>query len=196
MTAFKYTKTDGAEYFSHLDLLRHIYRTLRRAGIPVNASEGYHPHPRIFLNNPLPVGVKSVAEYGFIDTPFTGDFKNLFNAFSPAGIKCLNYLTGGENPNYANGIERCAYRAAGLKMFDPQDILSKENIVITDLRGRQIDIRPRIYALEWQNGDLIFTVGCGANNLRPDLFCAYLFKLYGENATEIVKLASFGKGVF
>ena len=45
MIAFKYTKTDGAEYLSHLDLLRHITRTLRRSGIQVNASEGFHPHP-------------------------------------------------------------------------------------------------------------------------------------------------------
>ena len=29
MIAFRYTKTDGAEYLSHLDLLRHIERTLR-----------------------------------------------------------------------------------------------------------------------------------------------------------------------
>ena len=60
MIAFKYTKTDSAEFLSHLDLLRHVYRTLRRAQIPVAMSEGYHAHARIFLNNPLPVGVRSV----------------------------------------------------------------------------------------------------------------------------------------
>ena len=61
MIAFRYTKKDGAEYLSHLDLLRHIYRTLRRAGIPVAYSQGFHRHPRIFLNNPLGTGIKSVA---------------------------------------------------------------------------------------------------------------------------------------
>ncbi len=49
MIAFRYTKTDGAEYLSHLDLLRHIDRTLRRAGIKVKMSEGFHPHPKIFI---------------------------------------------------------------------------------------------------------------------------------------------------
>ena len=53
MIAFKYTKTDGAEYLSHLDLLRHIERTLRRAGIKVNLSEGFPSRqPENFLNNP------------------------------------------------------------------------------------------------------------------------------------------------
>ena len=58
MIAFKYTKTDGAEYISHLDMLRHIDRTLRRAGIEVEYSQGYHKHPRIFMGNPLALGVK------------------------------------------------------------------------------------------------------------------------------------------
>ena len=45
MIAFRYTKTDGAEYISHLDLLRHIDRILRRAGIEVGYSQGFHKHP-------------------------------------------------------------------------------------------------------------------------------------------------------
>ena len=58
MIAFRYTKTDGAEYLSHLDLLRHIDRTLRRAGIKVKMSEGFHPHPKIFMNKPRGLGIK------------------------------------------------------------------------------------------------------------------------------------------
>ena len=58
MIAFKYTKTDGAEYLSHLDLLRHLDRTFKRAGIQVKTSEGFHPHPKNFINKTLGVGNK------------------------------------------------------------------------------------------------------------------------------------------
>ena len=95
MICFKYTKTDGAEYLSHLDLLRHIDRTLKRACIDVKKSEGFHPHPRIFMNNPLGLGIKSVAEYCAVETDFDGDFKEAFNANSPKGVKlCLIHVSG------------------------------------------------------------------------------------------------------
>ncbi len=196
MIAFRYTKTDGAEYLSHLDLLRHIYRTLRRAGIEVAVSCGYHAHARIFLNNPLAVGVKSVAEYGAVDCVYPGDFREAFNAFSPDGIKCVQSRILQSNPNYANSIESCAYAAAGLPPFDAEEILNQKSIVITDLRGRETDIRPRILSLDSNGGKTLFTLGCGTRNLRPDLFCAYLSSRYGGKATEIIKLESFGEGVF
>lgn len=194
MIAFRYTKTDGAEYLSHLDLLRHVERTLRRANVPLNYSEGYHAHPRIFINNPLGVGIKSVAEYATIDTPFEGDFKTLFNAHSPDGVKCLDYKIVEKNQNYADCISRCEYVACGVAPFDENDILGEDSIVITDLRGRQVDIRPRIYAIEWQNDRLKFILGCGACNLRPDLFVTYLCSRFGGEATDILKTAAFTDG--
>ncbi|MDE6373624.1 MAG: TIGR03936 family radical SAM-associated protein [Clostridia bacterium] len=196
MIAFRYTKTDGAEYLSHLDLLRHIYRTMRRAGVTVAMSGGYHAHARIFLNNPLGVGVRSVAEYGAFDGRCDGDFKQLFNAYAPEGVKCVGFREVAQNPNYANSIERCAYTALGVAPFDIEELLSERSIVITDLRGREIDVRPRIYAVERNGEALNFTLGNGVNNLRPDLFASYLCDRYGGKATDIIKTAAFGKGVF
>ena len=196
MIAFKYTRTDGAEYLSHLDLMRHIMRTLRRAGIELKKSEGYHAHPKLYLNSPAPVGVQSVAEYGTADTDFDGDFMALFNAHSPAGIKCLDCRRVDKNPNYANCIASCSYKTTGLAPFDPQDILAREHIEICDLRQRHVDIRPRIYAVEWQGDVLSFTLGAGENNLRADLFCTYLTEKFGGRAQKILKADSFGEGVF
>ena len=196
MIAFRYTKTDGAEYIPHLDLLRHIDRTLRRAGIAVAYSEGFHKHPRIFLGNPLALGVRSVSEYGAIDSEFDGDFEREFNARSPAGIKCLACRRTEKNPNFAECIKACRYEAEGIKDFDVDEILSKESIIITDMRGRTVDIRPRICSVERRDGKLVFTLYCGEKNLRPDLFCEYLSSLYGGEAAYILKTDSFGGTVF
>lgn len=196
MIAFKYTKTDGAEYLSHLDLLRHVYRTLRRAGVTVYMSGGYHAHAKIFLNNPLPVGVRSVAEYGAVETDFKGDFKAVFNEFSPNGIKCESFCTVDKNPNFANSIQSCDYTFSGAHAFNADLVLNEKSIIITDLRGREIDIRPRIYALQCENGRISCTLGCGNDNLRPDLFAGFVCSRFGGNAENILKLAAHGKGVF
>lgn len=196
MIAFKYTRTDGAEYLSHLDLMRHIMRTLRRAGIELKKSEGYHAHPRLYLNSPAPVGVQSLAEYGTADTDFEGDFEKLFNEYSPQGIKCLACRRVTANPNYANCLTACSYTATGLARFDPALVLGEESIPVTDLRGRQTDIRPKIYSLEFKGDCLCFTLGTGNNNLRADLFCTYLAERFGGRATKILKTASWGEGVF
>ncbi len=196
MIAFRYTKTDGAEFLSHLDLLRHIYRTMRRAGITIAMSEGYHAHARIYLNNPLPVGVESVAEYGCADTTFHGDFKSVFNKFAPSGVKCAEFKKVVSNPNYADLIERCTYSAEGITAFDTDLVMREEHIIIRDLRGREIDIKERLYDLEADGQTIKFTCGCKEKNLRPDLFASYLAERFGGKVLRIVKLASYGKGVF
>lgn len=196
MIAFSYAKTDGAEYLSHLDLLRHLYRTLRRAGIKVALSGGFNPHPKIFMNNPLGTGIKSFAEYCAVDADFDGDFKEAFNLYSPDGVKCLKYMRVADNPNYAESITKCLYRARGINAFDADGILKRESIVITDKRGRETDIRPRIHTLAFKGGELFFTLGCGQNNLRPDLFCEFLCGEYGGCAEDIAKLEAYGGGVF
>ena len=50
------------------------------------------------------------------------------------------------------------------------------------MRGRTVDIRPRIYGIEWHGDKLVFTLCCGEKNLRPDLMCSYLKELYGGEA--------------
>lgn len=196
MIAFRYTKTDGAEYLSHLDLLRHIDRTLKRAGIKVKTSGGFNPHPKIFMNNPLGLGVKSLAEYCAVDCDFSGDFAQIFNANSPSGIKCLDYREVEQNPNFAYTIKSCGYSAEGIAPFDVQEILNRKSIILTDTRGRETNIRERIYALEFKDGKLFFTAGCGEKNLRPDFFCEYLEKTYGGKAQNILKLCAFGENTF
>jgi len=57
-----FTKGENLRYISHLDLARTWERVLRRAGIPVLYSRGYHPHPKIVFAAALPVGCTGAAE--------------------------------------------------------------------------------------------------------------------------------------
>ncbi len=64
---FRYTKTGLARFIGHLELVRIFLLALRRVGVRLRYSQGFHPAPRIVFSNPLPVGVESLAEYVDID---------------------------------------------------------------------------------------------------------------------------------
>jgi radical SAM-linked protein len=57
-----FSKGENLRYISHLDLTRAWERALRRAGIPVFYSQGYHPHPKMVFASALPVGCTGGAE--------------------------------------------------------------------------------------------------------------------------------------
>jgi radical SAM-linked protein len=49
-------------YTSVLDMGRHWERMVRRAGLPLAYSQGFHPHPRLLIAAPLPVGYRATQE--------------------------------------------------------------------------------------------------------------------------------------
>jgi radical SAM-linked protein len=57
-----FAKGENLRYISHLDLTRAWERSLRRAGIPIAYSQGYHPHPKMVFAAALPVGCTAAAE--------------------------------------------------------------------------------------------------------------------------------------
>ena len=57
-----YTKGESLKYTGHLDLHRVWERSIRRAGLPLAYSQGFHPQPRIQQACPLPLGFTSVSE--------------------------------------------------------------------------------------------------------------------------------------
>jgi len=57
-----YAKRGPSVRMSHLDMLRVWPRLLRRAGLVVAYSKGYHPHPRISFSPALPMGMESEGE--------------------------------------------------------------------------------------------------------------------------------------
>jgi radical SAM family uncharacterized protein/radical SAM-linked protein len=58
-----YSKLDQARFFGHLEQANIISRALRRAGIDVQYSMGFHPKPQISYDDPLPLGMESEAEH-------------------------------------------------------------------------------------------------------------------------------------
>lgn len=58
-----FSRGKSLRFLSHLDMMRLWERALRRAGLPLRYSQGYHPHPRLSLALPLAVGMTAEAEW-------------------------------------------------------------------------------------------------------------------------------------
>ncbi len=87
----RFSKTKKICYLSHLELINLFTRAVRRAGVPILYSRGFHPHPRFSFATATSVGVESVAEY--IDL-FVGDMgpdeaMQRLNKVLPDGLSIL-----------------------------------------------------------------------------------------------------------
>ncbi len=84
-----YSKIHLARFLSHIDLNNIIQRTLRRAGISVNFSQGFHPKILITYPPALPLGMEGDNEcFEFRSEHLfrENEFKDRVNAFLPDGI--------------------------------------------------------------------------------------------------------------
>lgn len=59
----KYSKDNEAIYVSHLDVQRSMQRALRRSGLPIKYTLGFHPHVALTFAQPISVAVESQGDY-------------------------------------------------------------------------------------------------------------------------------------
>lgn len=62
-----YERKGSSRFLGHLELLQAIFRAIRRVGLPVNFSQGFHPTPKVAFGPALPVGTESLAEFFVVD---------------------------------------------------------------------------------------------------------------------------------
>jgi radical SAM family uncharacterized protein/radical SAM-linked protein len=154
----KFAKTDRVRFTGHLDLVRLFDRAMRRAGIPVAYSQGYHPHPKISFGPPLPLGMKSLAEYAdlTLQKPFPNIEKSLRKELVD-GINLLDIRTIPEKAeslnalvSYAEYHVQCAVDDHLLVMVNrileqhyiPVERLTKKGVKTIDIRPGIIEINP------------------------------------------------------
>ncbi|MDY2880287.1 MAG: TIGR03936 family radical SAM-associated protein [Candidatus Borkfalkiaceae bacterium] len=191
MILMRYTKTDGAEFISHLDMLRHLGKTFKRAGISVAMSGGYHPHMLVYLSAPIGVGMKSLSEYCLVETEEGAEgFAGKFNAFAPRGIRCTGAYFTPKKVGVASDLVKARYFIEGVPKFDEEAFLSNGEFFIEDKNGRTKNVRDRIYSVRCEEGGVRCLLGFG-NGLRAEKFAEVLKRIYGGEIIDIVKEAAF-----
>src|SRR4030067_2211647 len=87
-----FVKVGEARFLGHLEMVDVFVRAARRAGIPMQFSEGFHPLPRISFTNPLPVGMESLAEFmdlELVHAVKAKEFQERMNKELPDGLRIM-----------------------------------------------------------------------------------------------------------
>lgn len=155
----KYAREGGAKYIAHLDMQRAFVRALRRSGIPLLFSQGFHPHPLISFASPLSVGYATRGDYfevAISESISPDEFVRRINAHLPDEIRVLHMheKSSGKKLMAANHSAEYAISFYGLTQEEKERlknavscIVTSESRIAKNNRGKETDIRPLILSL-------------------------------------------------
>ncbi len=189
----KWSKSEEVRFTSHLDVGRTFERTIRRSGIPIAYSEGFHPHQKVAFAPPLPLGFVSDAEYLDIQLtePYTSTVLSRLNRALPSGFKFLEGKPILGKSDSLSSIINLAFYEVRLEIPLNQtermieSTLDEKNLWVKRISKQQlkeVDIRRQIMKLECEPFDdqvvLKMHLGLGSEGYaRPGEILVYGFGL-------------------
>lgn len=201
MINLRFEKKGSAVYVSHIDVLRGINKTIRRADISVDYSKGFNPHMLLNLSQPLPMGIASEAEW----VTLTTEEKNadrvmrLYNENCPMGFSANLAIYTALAKNIAGRVVASDYFVKTEKAYAVRDSLLSLNKgeYFVDFPGKKETVRKEvsqlIYKIEVTEEGIYFLLAFGNKNLRIDRLCNQLNTDFGlgiEN-TDIVRKSQY-----
>ena len=193
MIVLKYRKTGSVCFISHIDLLRHMDRVIRRGKIAVKYSQGFNPHALMFFSPPLSLGISSTAEYLSIDSDESAqEVFEKYNSAVPDDLKASKVFTCEKNPNLqakvvcADYVFDVPYRE--INVGDDFEVkYEKKGEIVTE------NVASKIFDFFESNGKLAARLASGSVNLRPDRILDNLNALLGANLklNDIEKVAQY-----
>lgn len=202
------------KFIGHLDIMRYFQKAIRRAKIPVAMSEGYSPHQIMSFAMPLGVGLTSEGEYLDIQTTQDVDLQDMVQKLNSVMVEGMKVITCTEILSKTKAMTSVA--AADYSVFlkpesfpytddwlslQFQDFYHQTEIIVlkkTKKSEREVDIRPYIYEMHYENDHKIFMkLATGSvNNLKPELvmqaFCQFADIEYHPFQVQINRLELYG----
>ena len=191
----KYNKTGYLKYISHLDLMRLFHRAFKRADIKLKYSNGYNPHPKMVIAQPLSLGYESTSEYLEIDTweDFEEDIiLSRLNSILPNGIEIKTCkILASFSKTLAALVEFAEYQIRidyddSIRFENLANFLSSPEILVEKYQHKSnttkiIDIKPLIKSFGYiinDNNIIIDTIirTGSSQNLNPEHFIQGVIK--------------------
>jgi radical SAM family uncharacterized protein/radical SAM-linked protein len=113
----RFEKTGAAALLGHLDLIRELPRAIRRAGVRIAYTEGYHPKPDMTFGPALSLGIASVDEYfdvRLIDAPPPEELVQRLSTSACPGITFLDAVRLGDRDPAVSAIVSAAQYVVAL----------------------------------------------------------------------------------
>lgn len=197
----RWGRDDSVRFLSHLDNTRVFERALRRCGVPVAYSQGFHPHQKLAFGPPLTLGYTSESEYLDIQlqSPYQGTMLDKLVRALPQGFHVYQAkpilgmsesLSSQVNAACYETILPCGIADARKAV---EDLMGLENLIAhrrTKTDVIEVDIRPGIYELAASATDagtlLRMTTGLGSGSfVRPSEVLQHGFKLAEDNVLRL-----------
>ncbi|WP_255023824.1 TIGR03960 family B12-binding radical SAM protein [Cyanobium sp. T1G-Tous] len=203
-----FAKTGSLALISHLDTLRMLERALRRSGLPVSFTGGFHPLPRLQLALPLPLGVEGSGEW--LDLEFTeqvdpGLVRSRLQPELPPGFQLLSAIRVEvfgvslsqelASAHWQFVLQSQAGAAPTLEQWQQAraSLLAAETLTWNDTdkkgRPRSRDCRPFLLDLQWaepqSDGSLLCSlwaaIDAAGRSLRPEQVQHWLAERLGQS---------------
>ena len=160
----EFQKTGMMRYLSHRELMTAIIRAVRRTGIPVIYSQGFHPSPRLSFGPPLNVGVSGLKEYFDIEIAeegFSLNIKEVLNRVLPEGIRINDTMPISRSLQSLDSfIKRYEYEIIfknGLVEPVVEDFMVRDGFfierVVSDNKIKRVDLRKMIESVRMIDRD-------------------------------------------
>jgi len=149
-----FAKQGPLRYTGHLDLHKLWERAVRRAGLPLAYSQGFHPQPKMNIAAALPLGFSSLCEVLDMrlreEVPLEGLGERLQETL-PAGIRVSNVERVDDSlPALQTQVASAEYKATLMESVDRSELERRIGAVMDseslprERRGKTYDLRPLI----------------------------------------------------
>jgi radical SAM-linked protein len=160
-----FSKSGALRYIGHLDLHSLWERTVRRAGLPLSYTQGFHPGPKIQLASALPLGFIGCAEIVDLWINDSADsldqpYKEMLQSAAPPGLVISAVEVVDEHgPALQTQVVSAEYEVTLLEPGSVHGLTTGvSNLlgtasILRERRGKTYDLRPLVESLELYPGD-------------------------------------------
>jgi radical SAM family uncharacterized protein/radical SAM-linked protein len=187
-------KRGRARFVGHLEYLTMFQRALRRSGLPIRYSQGFHPLPKVSYLEALPMGVASEAELVDLELWHPLAIEQIIadlNVQLPDGFKVIKgCCIPWKSPSPSASVVSSSY-SVPLPVPVPADLeqrvtdfLAAEQVLFTRLkkgREEEVDLRPDVIVLDLMDAALHIELVKGS----PLQVAAFLFALGIEDVRRL-----------
>ena len=185
MLTVKFKKINNAVYMSHIDMQTVINRTIKRAGLRPEYSQGFNPHALLKLSVPIPLGYASVAEYFTLEIKDVSaqEFLEKTKNTAPQGIEFIEAWDTAVKPNLTGKTIGATYKIDYKNIASIEeklnDIIENKQFFIEKKTKKDVEIKEvseLIYGLNYTENTLFVTLAAGEKTLRIDKFIEFINK--------------------
>ena len=205
-----FEKTGMAKFISHLDTVRLITRSMKRANVPIWFTEGFNPHAFLTFAMPLSLGFESLCEtvdFRLMEEVDLEELATRLNNALPVDVTVKEIYVYETSPNDIRWAEyKIIFNNPDNKLLETVENILSSNEIIVEKKAKQgrkkvakeVNIKEHIKSFELteENGKLILhtVLSSGTSiNINPMLLIGALVKDTGtdEQDVDIIKIESY-----